>query len=184
MAERTKFEIDELADAHEFAVDFWKQLGIPATGGSLRDEAVRTHFDRLRRLTIVHGDIMTAAPTIKERGDWCYHEATRDVIFILQSARKHWSEDDCRLKHMAEAEAEGNDDHEWEPCDTCWTEWRPEGVWLSRKEAEEYGEARAYRWKDGWRVYGLCAEGELAKLLKTICVGAGADFKGKPKRKA
>lgn len=178
MANETKFDLDELVAAHEFAVDFWKQLGIPVNGGSMRDEAIRTHFDRLRRLTIAYGEILAAAPEIKDRGAECYRAATRDVVFILQSATKHWSED-CRLAHIEEATKD--DFSEWSPCDMCLTTWYPRGIWLTRAEAEAYGKSREYNYPQGWRVYGLCAEGSLAKLLKLVSVRAGADYTSKPR---
>lgn len=46
----------------------------------------------------------------------------------------------------------------------CYLEWRTEGVFLTRDEGESYGQSRAYRW-DEWRVYCVCAEGELARIL-------------------
>lgn len=44
--------------------------------------------------------------------------------------------------------------------------WETEGVWLTREEAEAYGKRRSYNYPDGWQVYGICAEGSLAKLLE------------------
>jgi hypothetical protein len=44
--------------------------------------------------------------------------------------------------------------------------WDTEGVWLDRGEAEAFGHAKHYRYQDGWRVYGMPAYGELAKLLR------------------
>lgn len=43
--------------------------------------------------------------------------------------------------------------------------WRTESVWLTREEATIWAENHAYRFSKGWRVYCLCAEGQLAKLL-------------------
>jgi hypothetical protein len=48
------------------------------------------------------------------------------------------------------------------------TAWRVEGVYLTREEAEAEGKRRSYYYgKKGqdWRVYCVCARGELAKLL-------------------
>lgn len=45
-------------------------------------------------------------------------------------------------------------------------EWRVEGVWLSREEAEAYAQSRRYNYPHGYRVYGVCANGLLAELLK------------------
>jgi hypothetical protein len=48
----------------------------------------------------------------------------------------------------------------------AYAEWRTESVWLDREEAEKYGNARSYNYPDGWKVYGVPAEGELAKMLR------------------
>lgn len=48
----------------------------------------------------------------------------------------------------------------------AYAEWRTESVWLDREEAEAFGKSKSYRWPDGWRVYGVCAEGDLAKMLR------------------
>lgn len=45
-------------------------------------------------------------------------------------------------------------------------EWLTESVWLDRAEAEAWGKSHDYRFADGWRVYAVCAEGELAKRLR------------------
>lgn len=42
-----------------------------------------------------------------------------------------------------------------------WTEL----VFWSREEAEQYGEAKQYRYHDGWRVFCVPAGGRLARLL-------------------
>lgn len=44
--------------------------------------------------------------------------------------------------------------------------WRTESVWLTRDEAEDWAKRHEYRWPSGWRVYCVCSEGKLAKLLK------------------
>lgn len=69
----------------------------------------------------------------------CYKESTRDVIFLLQTRANKKS-----------------------------NYWRTEGVWLSREEAEAFAKATEYNFPNGWRVYGTCANGELAQLLKSI----------------
>ena len=73
----------------------------------------------------------------------CQAEGTRAVIFLFQVRQKGDKGD-----------------------------WRTEGVWLSREEAESWAESTAYnhggiegRGKT-WRVYGVCANGELAELLE------------------
>jgi len=56
----------------------------------------------------------------------------------------------------------GDWDH---PCVT--EQWLTEGVYLTREEATAYGNRKSYNYTDGWRVYGVCAEGELAELIKS-----------------
>jgi hypothetical protein len=55
-------------------------------------------------------------------------------------------------------------------------EWRTESVWLDRLEAEAWGKVKAHRWTDGWRVYGVCAEGDLAELLRGDRLNSIADL--------
>ena len=45
-------------------------------------------------------------------------------------------------------------------------EWHTEGVFLSREEANDFGNRTHYRYSHGFRVYGVPAEGELAKLIE------------------
>lgn len=54
------------------------------------------------------------------------------------------------------------------PVDTpCVTEtWITEGVFLDRTEAENYGKRRSYNYSDGYRAYGVCAEGDLASIIR------------------
>jgi hypothetical protein len=44
--------------------------------------------------------------------------------------------------------------------------WDTENVFFTREEAQEWADARHYRWPGGYRVYCVCAEGQLAELLK------------------
>jgi hypothetical protein len=46
--------------------------------------------------------------------------------------------------------------------------WQTESVWISREEAEGWGEQHSYDYgkkDEEWRVYCVCAKGELAKIL-------------------
>ena len=43
--------------------------------------------------------------------------------------------------------------------------WQVDGVWLSREEAEDFRQRHIYRWRHS-DVYGVCANGELAEVLK------------------
>jgi hypothetical protein len=118
----------------------------------------------------------------------CEKEMTRDVIFLFQRR-------DLKIIGMPDGfdmDADGgitqthDDDGELtEPVE--WTarqlysiglthgdydvpcvieHWHTESVWLDRDEAEAWGRSHDYRFADGWRVYGVCAEGELAKMLR------------------
>jgi len=135
------------------------------------------------------GGLVMARPTFAER---CYAESTRDVIFLFQ--RRKWNlhglPDGYHTYdggvYAGGEDPEGDDyDHpernvlisletiygegwefgDWDhPCVT--SEWITESVWLSREEATAYGNAKSYNFTDGWRVYGVCANGELAELIK------------------
>jgi hypothetical protein len=52
--------------------------------------------------------------------------------------------------------------------------WEVDRVFLTRQEAEEYGNARAYNYRDGWRVYSVNCVGELAQALRD-----GSEFDAK-----
>ncbi len=80
------------------------------------------------------------------RGDVGLKEMTRDPIFLLQYLEKDYIEDG-------------------EPQETL-DYWTTESVWFTREEAEAWAKSHAYRFRHGTRVYCLCAEGELAALLK------------------
>lgn len=68
----------------------------------------------------------------------CKRESTRDVIFLFQ-------EKIVFKTHIY---------------------WKTIGVWLDRKEAERWGKQHEYRFVHGWHVYGVPAEGRLAKMLQ------------------
>lgn len=46
--------------------------------------------------------------------------------------------------------------------------WDTELVFFTREEGEAFGRRKAYNYPDGWRVYCVCAQGDLAALLKTV----------------
>jgi hypothetical protein len=71
------------------------------------------------------------------RREMCRAEMTRDPIFLLQS-RTHKR-----------------------------SEWTTETVFLSREEAQRFGDKHTYRW-NCWRVYFIPASGELAELLRRL----------------
>lgn len=43
--------------------------------------------------------------------------------------------------------------------------WKTESIWLTREEATVWAEEHEYRFRMDWRVFCLCAEGQLTKLL-------------------
>ena len=123
------------------------------------------------------------------RSQSCRREATRDVVFLFQRAK--WTvvlipdgytvldevvckaddygdpilnEDDepvglLTLEQLSKIEAT-----DYVKC--AIKTWQTDLVFLTRGEAEKYGESRSYNYQDGWRVYGVCAEGEMATVLK------------------
>lgn len=128
----------------------------------------------------------------KER---CAAEATRDAIFLLQSRFLNlieepygWELDEEGQLVMMEEDADCANErevtlfllagqHDEKPTlsiqelyersrDYCVVEWRTESVWLSREEATEWATGHTYRFAEGWRVYAVCAEGELAQLIR------------------
>lgn len=120
---------------------------------------------------------MSDLPT---RGDVGLAECTRDPIFLFQSRRWHinaeglpreivWDSNASDLRRVSPKDpndayltmntlAEEHPDH-------VLAEWRTERVFFTRSEGEAYGKARAYNYPEGWRVYCVCAEGDLARLL-------------------
>jgi len=111
---------------------------------------------------------------VKPFAERCHEEMTRDVIFLLQIRRRcyHTLPDGIEMvegafvgrggteypiEHILRLSTPGQDYVEW---------WDTESVWLDRETAEAYGEAHAYNYPDGWRVYGVYAKGALAKLIQ------------------
>lgn len=113
------------------------------------------------------------------------NEATRTPIFLFQ--RKVWAlvnvpngydvdDEGDVVPEGWEKRDERGDALSWEtlaettkgewdaPC--AISHWETERVYLTREEGERYGEGRAYNYPDGWRVYSVCAKGELAEALK------------------
>lgn len=113
-------------------------------------------------------------------------ECTRDAIFLFQ--RMVWIYHDLPDGYVADGDGgviwdDENDYPQFGPDSLtplelsdiegasgfgmCTTEsWNTELVFLTREEAEEHGLARSYNYPDGWRVYAVCAQGELAEGLK------------------
>ncbi len=102
-------------------------------------------------------------------------EMTRDPIFLLQLGRFIPSD---RFEWDADKELF------FDASEDCWfdddalidmgagqLEWITQSVWLSREEAEDYGNRKSYdfgeKGKD-WRVWCVPADGRLADFLKGV----------------
>lgn len=132
---------------------------------------------------------MAREPVPGTRDAAAFRECTRDPIFLFQ--RRRWIvtgapegyEFDCDGECVKWTDCDGNGMEEpsilspkdlaqnthdgcgWDvPC--AIETWETESVWLSREEAEAYGRRRSYNYRDGWRVYCVCAEGQLGQALK------------------
>lgn len=113
----------------------------------------------------------------------CEAECTHDVIFLFQ--RKIWTRIGLPDGYDTDGESiwrrDDNTDED-APESLDWKEvyemesadgmpyaiyrWETEGVWLDRDEAEAYGRAKHHNYTDGWRVFGMPAYGELARMLR------------------
>jgi hypothetical protein len=104
----------------------------------------------------------------------CEEECTRDVIFLFQRRRRvyHTLPDGIGMCDGEFVGANGTGytkEHVLQLCaqDENYVEWwDTESVWLDRETAEAYGQAHAYNYSDGWRVYGVPAEDRLAGLIR------------------
>ena len=99
-------------------------------------------------------------------------EITRDPIFLFQSRRWQFMDvpdgwemvDGEWMRHEDGSEL----DITWENCqefEESFDYWDTEYVFFTRAEAEAWGQRANRRYPDGWRVYCVCAKGELAQLL-------------------
>lgn len=92
-------------------------------------------------------------------------------VFLTPASHNDYLEADFSDEDQAEAF--------WRECDTLTDEelishelavkhWDTETVWLTREEAEQHAERRPHYFGkkgEGWQVYCVCAEGELARAL-------------------
>jgi hypothetical protein len=95
-------------------------------------------------------------------------ELTRDPIFLLQSARLVVTDPgffDAAEKLSEDGELSAADEKSLIERDLAALSWDTESVWFTREEAEVFRASHAYRWHSGSRVYCVCAEGALAKVL-------------------
>jgi len=109
-------------------------------------------------------------------------EATARPIFLFQSRRwiitaipegydcedgevSRWIEEKDEYETLTGEQLSKIPHGKWDvPC--AIEEWDTERVFLTRQEATKWAEAHHYRWPDGWRVYCVCAEGELAAAIE------------------
>lgn len=116
------------------------------------------------------------------RGMVAYRESTCDPIFLFQKLDYGCSEADFSAMedlgwHLTEdCGWYTSDDEDADPVTTEMMHdhdigsrhWMTMKVFAHREEARQYGLARPYHWGQegvGWRVYCVCAVGELARLL-------------------
>ena len=118
---------------------------------------------------------------MKSRSDIASEEATRDPVFVFQRARLVITDasradycSDCdRLVDPGISHDCGNDASTLTnaaivEAGTGQIEWDVVGVYATREEAEAHGRSRAYRYKGGWRVYCVPAEGALVDVLPLL----------------
>ena len=92
--------------------------------------------------------------------------ATRNCVWLFQIKQRGWNEE-----HGCQCDVEYDEDGERTskfPCKCFVDFWRTENVFLTRKEAEAWGESRPYEWgkqNEGWRVYGVPCCGKMAEIL-------------------
>jgi len=107
-------------------------------------------------------------------------ECTRDPIFLLQSRRFGYPDVACNeLSDTVVAEGWARDDEgeiyrengeritesEFVEMGYAFEYWETERVFFTRKEAEVWTKARAYNYISGYRIYSVCAEGQLIEIL-------------------
>ncbi len=116
----------------------------------------------------------------KTRLDIAHEESTRDPIFLFQRERLIVTNYE-RVNFCSDCEqlfdTDKDDYHDCESgndvlsindvvdLDCGEIVWETECVFLRREEAAHYGRIKHYNYPDGWRVYCVCAEGELAGFL-------------------
>ena len=95
-----------------------------------------------------------------EDGEYC-HDG--DGVILGDTIGNEWRPRDD-AEYLTTEQLETMETDEGGPCVV--THWQTLGVFMSRVEAEEYGRKTDHRYKDGWRVYGVPAEGHLEHLLR------------------
>jgi hypothetical protein len=130
----------------------------------------------------IEGSASCGHPSFSER---CEKEATRNVVFIFQRKRLQFRHNPPGYEVENDGDSwyivpEGESDHEHFDIELSYlidkesaagapcveVVYEDEGIWLSREEAEAYGEGHKYNYPQGWRVYGIPSNGKLAELIK------------------
>ena len=111
----------------------------------------------------------TAIPGVKPEDDECLWFCVKDQNILPQWCRKfivNCFADGPKIRvdgaFLSDAVGKFDADGQF----ITREQWHTESVWLDRDEAEQWAESHAYLFAHGWRVYSVCAEGELAKMLK------------------
>lgn len=109
--------------------------------------------------------------------DTLARECTRDPIFLFQERRAVWFGDASLVKYDHDQECFVDDDgneltaeQAVESGAGAWT-WTTTTVFLTRAEGEAFGNATAYRYEHGWRVYCVAAEGDMIDVLASATEG-------------
>lgn len=129
---------------------------------------------------------MLETPNFSER---CYHECTKDVLFIFQwrsillrsdvlPEGYQWTCDyDMIIKPHPTYDPDSEDHWDDYDCPShlemlkeypeyFMERWNSERIYLTREEGEAYGKSRAYNYPEGWRVYGVPSYGKIVDLIK------------------
>jgi len=92
--------------------------------------------------------------------------STRNCVWLFQVKCKEYPHGcNCGIYDEEGDLFQGKTD---EDCECFFEYWRTEGVFLTKEEAREHGEARPYAWgkeNEGWRIYGVQAHGIMVELL-------------------
>lgn len=130
------------------------------------------------------------------RGDVAEAECTRDPIFLLQRRALHLTQvglpdgvgidDDGDLVTIVSGclERVGLDWLYAHFPESVLVIWQTAGVFFTRPEAERSGSAQEHNFGGSpacWRVYCVCAEGELAALLRTRSMAPSGDLTRAPR---
>ena len=127
-------------------------------------------------------------PTFRER---CKQECTRNVVFLFQTPRwihtgfpyttdgeyghdgegtilgdtvsGHWESRE-NAEYLTNEQLEEMETIDGIPC--AIKTWETQFVTLSREEGESHGKEYDYRYRNGWRVYGVHSIGKMVDVIK------------------